>query len=81
MTSWADLFDPKYKGKAALCDIAVVGTMDVAMALEARGDLKYGNKGNMTRAEIDKTIETMMKHQEDPASSAPSGPISTNRST
>jgi putative spermidine/putrescine transport system substrate-binding protein len=30
------------------------------MALEARGDLKYGNKGNMTREEIDKTINTMM---------------------
>jgi putative spermidine/putrescine transport system substrate-binding protein len=59
VTSWKDLIDPKYKGKAALNDIAVVGTMDVAMALEARGDMKYGNKGNMTRAEIDKTIDIM----------------------
>jgi putative spermidine/putrescine transport system substrate-binding protein len=59
VTSWKDLIDPKYKGKAALNDIAVVGTMDVAMALEARGDIKYGNKGNMTRAEIDKTIDIM----------------------
>jgi putative spermidine/putrescine transport system substrate-binding protein len=57
VTSWTDLLDPKYDGKAALNDIAVVGTMDVAMALEARGDMKYGNKGNMTRAEIDKTFE------------------------
>ncbi len=59
VTSWEALIDPKYKGKAALNDIAVVGTMDVAMALEARGDIKYGNKGNMTRAEIDKTINLM----------------------
>ena len=81
VTSWADLLDPKYKGKAALVDIAIVGIMDVAMALEARGDIKYGDKGNMTRAEIDKTIEIMMNDQEDPASSAPSGPISTSRST
>ena len=36
-----------------------VGVMDVAMALEARGDVKYGDKGNMTRAEIDKTINIM----------------------
>ena len=36
-----------------------IGIMDVAMALESRGDLKYGNKGNMTKAEIDKTIEIM----------------------
>jgi putative spermidine/putrescine transport system substrate-binding protein len=42
VTSWTDLLDPKYDGKAALNDIAVVGTMDVAMALEARGDMKYG---------------------------------------
>ena len=27
------------------------------MAMEARGDIKYGNKGNMTKAEIDKTID------------------------
>ena len=29
------------------------------MAVEARGDIKYGNKGNMTKAEIDKTIALM----------------------
>jgi putative spermidine/putrescine transport system substrate-binding protein len=40
---------------------ATGGVIDVAMALEARGDLKYGNKGNMTREEIDKTINTMME--------------------
>ena len=31
------------------------------MAMEARGHIKYGNKGNMTKAEIDKTIDTMME--------------------
>ena len=31
------------------------------MAMEARGDIKYGNKGNMTKDEIDKTIDTMME--------------------
>ena len=31
------------------------------MALEARGDIKYGNKGNMTKEEIDRTIDTMME--------------------
>ena len=34
--------------------------MDVAMALESRGDIKYVDKGNMTRAEIDKTIDIMI---------------------
>ncbi len=58
--SWADLLSTEFKGKAALQDQPTVGVIDVAMALEARGDLKYGNKGNMTREEIDKTINTMM---------------------
>ena len=59
--SWADLLSPEFKGKAALQDQPTVGVIDVAMALEARGDVRYGNKGNMTREEIDKTINTMME--------------------
>jgi putative spermidine/putrescine transport system substrate-binding protein len=60
VNSWADLLSPEFNGKAALQDQPTVGVIDVAMALEARGDVKYGNKGNMTKAEIDKTIDTMI---------------------
>jgi putative spermidine/putrescine transport system substrate-binding protein len=60
VTSWKDLLDPKYKGKTALVDYAPVGVMDVAMALESRGDFKYADKGNMTKDEIDKTIKIMV---------------------
>jgi len=60
INSWADLLSPEFKGRAALQDQPTVGVIDVAMALEARGDLKYGNKGNMTKPEIDKTINTMI---------------------
>jgi putative spermidine/putrescine transport system substrate-binding protein len=60
VNSWADLLSPEFDGKAALQDQPTVGVIDIAMALEARGDVKYGNKGNMTRAEIDKTIDTMI---------------------
>ncbi|MCO6417277.1 PotD/PotF family extracellular solute-binding protein [Siccirubricoccus sp. KC 17139] len=60
ITSWADLLDPAFKGRAALQDQPAVGTIDVAMAVEARGGVKYGNKGNMTRAEIDRTMAIMM---------------------
>ncbi len=59
VTSWADLLSPKYHGKAALVDQAPIGVIDVAMALEATGQVKYADKGNMTRAEIDKTIKIM----------------------
>ncbi|HUN42034.1 MAG TPA: extracellular solute-binding protein [Acetobacteraceae bacterium] len=60
VTSWADLISPDFKGKAALQDQPTVGIIDVAMAVSAAGKVKYGNKGNMTRAEIDKTIGYMM---------------------
>lgn len=60
VTSWGDLLSPDFRGKAALQDSPTIGVIDVAMAVEARGDIKYGNKGNMTKAEIDKTIAVMM---------------------
>jgi putative spermidine/putrescine transport system substrate-binding protein len=62
--SWADLLSPDFKGKAALQDNPTIGIIDVAMAVEARGDIKYANKGNMTKPEIDKTIALMqgIKH-------------------
>src|SRR6195952_938110 len=60
ITSWADLISPDFKGRAALQDTPSIGVIDVAMAIEARGDVTYANKGNMTKGEIDKTIALMM---------------------
>jgi len=57
--SWADLINPEFKGKAALNESPTTGVIDVALAVEALGEVKYGNKGNMTRDEIDKTIKLM----------------------
>jgi putative spermidine/putrescine transport system substrate-binding protein len=61
ISSWADLLSPEFKAKAALQDGPAVGSMDVALALEARGDIKYGDKGNMTKAEIDKTMAVLIE--------------------
>ena len=65
ITSWANLADPKFKGKAAILDIPNIGIMDAAMVNEALGVIKYKDKGNMTKAEIDTTIKTLidLKHQ------------------
>lgn len=57
--SWAELLNPEWKGKTSIVSVPGIGIMDAAMAIEARGDLKYGDKGNMTKAEIDKTIEIL----------------------
>jgi putative spermidine/putrescine transport system substrate-binding protein len=59
--SWADVLSPEFKGRAAIQDNPTIGIIDVAMAMEARGDIKYRDKGNMTKAEIDKTIDTMLE--------------------
>lgn len=56
VSSWAQLLDPQFKGKASILDIASIGIMDAAMVCEAMGEISYGDKGNMTREEIDKTM-------------------------
>ncbi|MDP3340537.1 PotD/PotF family extracellular solute-binding protein [Frigidibacter sp.] len=54
--SWAELLNPEFKGKASLLDISSIGIMDMAMVCEAMGEIAYGDKGNMTREEIDQTM-------------------------
>jgi putative spermidine/putrescine transport system substrate-binding protein len=60
ITEWKDLLNPKYKGKTAILDVPNIGIMDAALALESRGDVTYKNKGNMTRQEIDATINALI---------------------
>ncbi len=54
--NWKDLVDPAFKGKASILNIPGIGIMDAAMVCESLGVIKYGDKGNMTKDEIDKTI-------------------------
>jgi putative spermidine/putrescine transport system substrate-binding protein len=60
VTQWKELIDPKYKGKSAILDVPNIGIMDAALALESNGQVKYKNKGNMTRKEIDATIDALI---------------------
>jgi putative spermidine/putrescine transport system substrate-binding protein len=57
--SWKELLNPKFKGKASILNISSIGIMDAAMVCEAMGEVKYGDKGNMTREEIDKTMKVL----------------------
>ncbi|WP_029008709.1 ABC transporter substrate-binding protein [Azospirillum halopraeferens] len=59
ITTWADLLDPAFKGKASILNIPSIGIMDAAMVCEAMGKVTYGDKGNMTKEEIDKTLAVM----------------------
>lgn len=60
ITSWAELLNPEFKGRAAILDVPSIGIMDAAMAIEARGDHKFADKGNMTKGEIDKTVQILI---------------------
>lgn len=59
--SWKELLNPEFKGKTAILNIPSIGIMDAAMVVEAMGIHKYADKGNMTRAEIDLTIKTLIE--------------------
>ncbi len=65
ITSWADLFDPAFDGKSAIQNIPTIGIMDAIMAMEASGLATYGDKGNPTRDEIDKTIAKLIELKRD----------------
>ncbi|MEM1383084.1 MAG: extracellular solute-binding protein [Pseudomonadota bacterium] len=54
--NWSELLNPEFKGKASILDISSIGIMDAAMVCESMGEISYGDKGNMTREEIDKTM-------------------------
>ena len=61
VTTWADLLSPDFKGKAAIQNIPTNGIMDAMMALEAAGEIQYGDKGNPTQDEISKTIARLIE--------------------
>jgi len=55
ITSWADIMDPKFKGKTSILNIPSIGIMDAAMIMEAMGNIKYA----------DKTIDFLIKAKKD----------------
>jgi putative spermidine/putrescine transport system substrate-binding protein len=60
ITTWADIMDPAFKGKTAILNIPSIGIMDAAMIMEAMGKVKYADKGNMTKEDIDQTIDFLI---------------------
>ena len=61
--SWGELFDPEFRGKTSILDIPQIGIMDAAMVAESLGLMTFGDKGNMTRAEIDQIIEILKEQK------------------
>ncbi len=65
INSWSELLNSEFKGKSSILNIPSIGIMDAAMVCEASGLATYGDKGNMTRAEIDKTMEVLTTAKKD----------------
>ncbi len=58
--SWGELLNKDFKGRVALLNVPQIGVMDAALAIEALGLKKFGDKGNMTKAEIDFLIDYLI---------------------
>ena len=63
--SWTELLNSEFKGKASILNISSIGIMDAAMVCEAMGEVQYGDKGNMTKDEIDKTMAIFTEAKKD----------------
>ncbi len=61
--SWGELFNEEFRGKTSILDIPQIGIMDAAMVAEALGLMTFGDKGNMTREEIDQIIEILKEQK------------------
>jgi putative spermidine/putrescine transport system substrate-binding protein len=61
ITKWKDIMDPAFRGKTSILNIPSIGIMDAAMIAESAGEIHYRDKGNMTRAEIDRTIAMLTR--------------------
>lgn len=59
--NWSELLNSEFKGKASILNIPSIGIMDAAMVVESMGEHTYADKGNMTKAEIDKTIGVLIE--------------------
>ena len=58
--SWGELLNKEWSGKVALLNVPQIGVMDAALAIEALGLKKFGDKGNMTKAEIDFLVDYLI---------------------
>jgi len=61
--SWAELFNPEFQGKTSILDIPSIGIMDAAMVVESAGLMSFGDKGNMTKEEIDEITAILIEQK------------------
>ena len=62
--SWAELFSEDFAGQVALLNAPQIGVMDAALGVEGLGIFQFGDKGNMTREEIDFLIDFLIEKKQ-----------------
>ena len=59
--SWAELFNARWRGRVALYTGGQIGFLDTGCAAEAAGLMRFRNKGDMSRGEIDRLVKILVK--------------------
>ncbi|TDF24022.1 extracellular solute-binding protein [Delftia tsuruhatensis] len=62
--SWSWLLSPACRGRAALQADAAIGALDAALALQAGGDMRFGDISNLGLEEIDQMMALLLQRQE-----------------
>ena len=63
--SWAELLNKRWRGRVGLFDGSQIGFLDTGTAAEAAGLMRFRNKGDMSRGEIDRLVKiltTLKRH-------------------
>jgi len=58
--SWAELVNARWRGRVALAGDHTIGFHDAALAAEAAGLMRFRDKGDMTRPEIDRLAKVLI---------------------
>lgn len=61
--SWGWLLDDQWKGKVAIVNAPTIGIFDLALAVEARGLMKFHDMGNMSIEEIDQLFAILLEYK------------------
>ena len=61
--SWGWMLDEKHHGRVALVNEPTIGIFDAALAIEAKGLMKFKDIGDMSRSEIDRLFEILIDYK------------------
>ncbi|MDD9951778.1 MAG: signal peptide prediction [Zetaproteobacteria bacterium] len=59
--SWGWLLDERYKGRVALVNAPTIGIFDAALAVQAKGWMKFTDIGNLSRHELDQLFKILIE--------------------